>query len=545
MFVIDISNPENPIVVANLDLGAARATDITLSGTYAYIALGRYGFAVVDITDPVNPVEVVRVPDVYSPLILAYSVAVKDEYLYVSAHFSNRVRVYNITNPASPIYLTNVEAPTPTGGSPRSLLVDGQTLYVGAGAGGVYVFDIANPSTPSFLYSVEAGGFDTPIDVWDMLPVQGDFRDLVLVSRTPEATIFTTSLACDPIADLEAATPSISESSVMQGDTVTLRTGEIKNRGTDVAGAHSYNGFSLDYNGDDVADLTIPIERVVNSTDPGENFELMVDWAVPTAITPGNNNRIRYEIDSEYEVEPSGALLRNNNTSPWSTPFTILALTQVGDIDTTDCSIASGSGSCSVTVTWESKNFLGTPVVRQGSDEFSTEASSSGVERVVTPDDRYFVLYDSGSNFVQAAAAIVTCAGGSFWNGSICAPPPPVCPAGQFYHTDLAVCIDEPIVEMYREGTSSGGILLRRSSSVELTYALNAPFDMNCTVFDGSIPAYSFTHTGSVNPITEGTYSTRPLEASQIIRISCTAPGLPTPEAFEFRIDVVPQVVEP
>jgi hypothetical protein len=544
MFVVDVTNKANPTLVANLDLGALRATDIVISGNYAYLALGRYGFTVVDITDPTNPVEVAAVPDIYSPLILAYSVAVKDEYLYVSAHFTNKIRVYNITNPASPVYLTSVDAAADTGGAPRSLTVEGKTLYASAGTGGVYVFDVSNPSVPTLLYRLSPEDFGGEVDIWGTVTMNSNFKDLVIVSKTPSPTLYTSSLECTPMADLEADLPTVSESSVMQGDTVTLRTGDIKNRGTDVAIPHNYGGFYIDFDGDDISDLEVPISRVVNTIDPGVDFELSVDWVVPTMVPPGTNHRIRYEVDRDFEVEVEASVLRGNNDSGWSAPFTILALTQVGSITTTDCEIAAGNGSCDVIVDWQAKNFTGNASVRQSGVEFSADTESLGTVRPVTPNNRIFVLTDTGSGFSVAAAATVTCAPGSTWDGSLCAPPPPACPAGQFFHTELAVCIDDPVVELYQDGSIVlAEMLMRRSSSTVLTYSVDAPFAVECTIFDGSIPAFSFSHDGLV-PVTTGTYETRPLESAQVIRISCTAPGLPVPEEVEFRINVVPQVVE-
>ncbi len=53
--VIDISNPNNPVEVALLDL-AGHARRILVDSVFAYVAVHDEGFAVVDVSDPLNPI---------------------------------------------------------------------------------------------------------------------------------------------------------------------------------------------------------------------------------------------------------------------------------------------------------------------------------------------------------------------------------------------------------------------------------------------------------------------------------------------------------
>jgi hypothetical protein len=55
MYVVNISDPENPVLIATLDNLPASPGAISVAGRFAYLGLGYYGLLVVDISDPANP----------------------------------------------------------------------------------------------------------------------------------------------------------------------------------------------------------------------------------------------------------------------------------------------------------------------------------------------------------------------------------------------------------------------------------------------------------------------------------------------------------
>jgi hypothetical protein len=552
MFVIDITDKTSPVVVANLDLGAERSTDIVVNGTYAYVALGSQGFAIVDIATSTSPVEVLRLDDVFSPLILAYSLALHEEHLYVSAHFSNKVRVYNVTNPESPVYLTSVDADAPVGGAPRYLAVAEGLLYAAAGTGGVYVYDVSDPSIPTLFYRIDPSGLATNANVWGAVPLEdGEFTKLAIVSRTTSPTLYTVDVRCAPVADLKADTPTVSVTEAMPGETITFTTGNVLNRGNALAPAHDIAGFSIDANNDDIEDFSAPLPRQTVEINAEEQYSLSVDWVVPALAVPGLSYRVRYLLDPNYEVETLGeTLLRGNNESPWSSMFTISPYTPpvpTGSITATDCSIPAGASSCDVSVAWNAVDFIATTSVQQGGVVFSSSTTASGVLRAAHPDNRTFSLYDTGSSFSDTVQAVVYCdpVSGAVWNGSTCALPPPTCPDGSFYHTASGICEINPGIAISSPAVLDlSKIWVRQGKITTLEYSVAADYEVSCTIYDGQIPAFSFVHDGTVTPIYTGTYTTRPTLSAQIVRVSCTAAGMSTPIETEFRVNVVPRVQE-
>ncbi len=527
------------------------AFDMAIDGNYAYLALGIDGFSVIDITDPLTPTEVVTDPDIYSPFVLAYSVAVSNEHLYVSANGSNKIRVYNITNPESPLYLTSVDATAPSGSAPRNLHAENNVLYAAAGRGGVYVFDIGNPSIPTLLYQIDNSLTTVDsYDVWHVLPLDPtDFTKVVAVSLTVSPTLYTMGIVCVPTADLDAGVPTVSVLDALPGETITFRTGNITNRGTAEAGPHNFAGFLVDYDDDGMADYDYPLPRQTSPTAPGDDYEISLDWLVPYSALPGENYRIKYYVDWNNEVEAADAPTITNNASPWSGDFTVGELIPTGDISATNCTIALGESSCESDVNWTSSNFVGAASTRQNGVEFSTETSSSSAVREVNPNNRTFTLLDTGDDFIDGVQPLVNCdTDVSVWDGFSCVPLPPDCPADQFYNFVTGLCTPNPVIDISVTGPSGvldlSRIWVRTGKTTTLDYTVTANFVTDCTIYDGTVPAYVFTHDGLTDAVTTGQYTTSEAQAAQIIKLSCTSPGMLNPTEFEFRINVVPNVQE-
>ncbi|MBI4090676.1 MAG: DUF5011 domain-containing protein, partial [Candidatus Komeilibacteria bacterium] len=106
--IIDVSDPANPFVKSTLELYPSNGpcelfcnfgpNTLTLSGGYVYIGSDD-ALIVVNVADPENPQEVLRVS---APRI--ESVQISGDQLFAVTHFDG-VRVYNITDPANPVFL--------------------------------------------------------------------------------------------------------------------------------------------------------------------------------------------------------------------------------------------------------------------------------------------------------------------------------------------------------------------------------------------------------------------------------------------------------
>jgi hypothetical protein len=82
--VVDISDPLNPKKVGYLEIGylapGGWAQSIFASGSYVFLAAMKEGLVVIDVSDPTNPEEVCR----YDTYGIASDVFVSGEYAYVA-----------------------------------------------------------------------------------------------------------------------------------------------------------------------------------------------------------------------------------------------------------------------------------------------------------------------------------------------------------------------------------------------------------------------------------------------------------------------------
>jgi hypothetical protein len=145
--VYNISVPATPTPVASMDT-LAYCESVIISGQYAYIAAAARSH-IVDITDPAAPVYVGR--------INAYGgyhqyMNVRSGYAYV-CNYDAGLAVVNVTNPASPVNVVNL----PTMPRIGCIVFDGNYAYAAVGDSGLKIFDVVNPANPVF-----AGKIGTP-----------------------------------------------------------------------------------------------------------------------------------------------------------------------------------------------------------------------------------------------------------------------------------------------------------------------------------------------------------------------------------------------
>ena len=143
--VVEVSDPSWPVRVGFADT-PDYVQDITIEGSYAYVADGWAGLRIVDISNPSEPVEVgsVATPD------YAQGVAVAGTHAYVADRWSG-LRVVDVSNPLAPREVGFVGTPWDA----RAVAVAGGYAYVAAGPSGLRVLDVSNPAAP-----VEVGFYD-------------------------------------------------------------------------------------------------------------------------------------------------------------------------------------------------------------------------------------------------------------------------------------------------------------------------------------------------------------------------------------------------
>jgi len=145
MDVVDLSVlPGNLSIVANLQLGNT-AHSIAVSGNYAYVGLKFRALAVINISDPLHPVEVGRLSDNEK----YEKIDVLGNYVYVVS--GSKLIIYDVSTPSTPtksgeVILSN----SGTSYAGCDVAVADSYVFVGT-TGGVFTIDVTTASSPSIL----------------------------------------------------------------------------------------------------------------------------------------------------------------------------------------------------------------------------------------------------------------------------------------------------------------------------------------------------------------------------------------------------------
>jgi hypothetical protein len=170
--VVDISDPTNPTYADRMGLGSTNnIRDLTVSGNFLY-AVGRYSgdinFAIIDITDPTAVTRPSTLALSANPQAIAHS----GNHVYVAysepSTGSEDILQIDVSDPANPVVQGNL--PHFSDHSIQGLAVKGDTLF--ASNGEIYAFDISSPSSipePALVASRSYGS------VGPYLEVNGDW----------------------------------------------------------------------------------------------------------------------------------------------------------------------------------------------------------------------------------------------------------------------------------------------------------------------------------------------------------------------------------
>jgi len=145
--IVDISDPENPVEIGYCDT-PGYAWGVAVSGDLAFVADEEAGLRVVDVSNPEEPEEV----GYYDTPGRAYGVAVSGDLAFV-ADYDAGLRVLDVSNPEEPEEVGYCDTP----GYAYGVAVSGDLAFVADYDAGLRVLDVSNPEEPE-----EVGYYDTP-----------------------------------------------------------------------------------------------------------------------------------------------------------------------------------------------------------------------------------------------------------------------------------------------------------------------------------------------------------------------------------------------
>lgn len=143
--VLDLSNPSNPMVVAELAL--KNVGEIVIRDSIAHVLGSRY--FTVDISDPFHPT---KLGELYLPWPMR--VIPTDTFAYVS--YFGGLAIVDITDPANPTIRNSGSFPGEFG---VGLAVKDRTVFLSFEdyPGGLYIIDVSDPDAPSVTYNSTIG----------------------------------------------------------------------------------------------------------------------------------------------------------------------------------------------------------------------------------------------------------------------------------------------------------------------------------------------------------------------------------------------------
>ncbi|RLG54024.1 MAG: hypothetical protein DRN95_09020, partial [Candidatus Hydrothermarchaeota archaeon] len=198
--ILNITSPESPFIESNWTTeegGGSGFSSVAVKNNYVYVTQYHWGFHVIDVSDPSNPVEVANVIKDHDPN--ANDVKVFGDYLFVSTRYEG-FRIYDISDPTNPSLVTKFSGwssyaegifihqlpygtyvfqsgfssgwaiinvsdienpeilstmPVPLG---DSVEVKGNYMFIGSHNEGVWVIDVGDPSNPHEVIWIQVHG---------------------------------------------------------------------------------------------------------------------------------------------------------------------------------------------------------------------------------------------------------------------------------------------------------------------------------------------------------------------------------------------------
>ncbi len=173
--IFHIENPGPPLKLVTAS--GTPASDVALSGRYAYVAWGPKGLQIVDIA---NPAQARIVGERRITNGSANSVAVAGRYAFVAA-FTFGLHIIDIQNPFAPVTVAVV----PSQASAIGVFVDGGIAYVADSRGGVRLIDVTDPTNPGPIGALPVAGAGTGVAVDAFFMYAADSPGRVLITRAP------------------------------------------------------------------------------------------------------------------------------------------------------------------------------------------------------------------------------------------------------------------------------------------------------------------------------------------------------------------------
>ncbi|MCP4151612.1 MAG: hypothetical protein GY757_27965 [bacterium] len=199
--VVDVSEPTTPILAGTweLEIPGGAINDMALNGSYMYLVAGMTTFLVMDITNPVEPVELSSVESCYKTS-KHQNLFVSGNYVFVASNIWTQVPselycryglfVLDISNASNPRYVSYLKY-----GDSSSFELMARGINVADGKAymttieGIWVTDISNPAAPETAGRYESIYGKQIVAAGNTLYVAGERAGLVILDASNPASL--------------------------------------------------------------------------------------------------------------------------------------------------------------------------------------------------------------------------------------------------------------------------------------------------------------------------------------------------------------------
>ncbi len=160
IIIANVSEPNSPIVMSFFNIGNyAKIWDIYVIDTFAYVADNYAGLRIINVSDPLLPIESGRC-DIGNERI--WGIYVIDTFVYIAAD-DEGLRIINVSDPTTPIQKGYYDM----GGSAYGVYVVDTFAYVPYGAAGLKIINVSDPTAPTGISVYNTDGYTRDVYIVD------------------------------------------------------------------------------------------------------------------------------------------------------------------------------------------------------------------------------------------------------------------------------------------------------------------------------------------------------------------------------------------
>ena len=170
--IFDITNPASPQFVT--EYAGEEMEDVEVYGRFGYFssddnqatpATGT-GVDIVDLLNPANPVRIARIDATINGHHKVHTLSVSDGFLYTTDNITDTIKIFNVSDPYTPSYVTTVDLGLASNVDSHEVMVMDGRMYVASKIPGnvttgyTHIYDVANVGTtgPVLLKGFQTGG---------------------------------------------------------------------------------------------------------------------------------------------------------------------------------------------------------------------------------------------------------------------------------------------------------------------------------------------------------------------------------------------------